>query len=168
LLVFSLYLPSYPIVAWTNINDGLGANLRDTLLPALALSIPVAATFCRFVRQAAEDILDDAEYVRTAKAKGASRMRILLSHVLPNAVVPLTTVTGLQFGYLIGGSVLIEQVFALPGVGSRLMQGIISRDYPVVQAGVLLLALVFVLVTFIVDLIHPLLDPRIKTVRGRL
>ena len=165
-LFFSLYVPSYPIISFTPVSEGLLENLRSVLIPSFAMSLPAAATFCRYVRAASEDILRESDYVRTAKAKGAGRTRILLSHVLPNAVVPLATVAGLQFGYLIGGSVLIETIFALPGVGSRLMQAITERDFPVVQAGVLLLALVFVLVTFLVDLLYPLLDPRIRVLRS--
>jgi peptide/nickel transport system permease protein len=114
------------------------------------------------VRAAAEEIVRSADFVRTAKAKGASQWRILFRHVLPNALVPLATVAGLQFAYLIGGAVVIETIFAIPGLGQLMIASIAQRDYVVVQGCVLLQTINFVMINLLVDLLYPVLDPRVR------
>jgi peptide/nickel transport system permease protein len=105
----------------------------------------------------------NADFIRTARSKGASQRRILLRHVLPNALVPLATVAGLQLAYLIGGAVVIESIFALPGLGQLLLAAIAQRDYPIIQGCVLLKATTFVMINLAIDLLYPVLDPRVQT-----
>ena len=162
-LVISLYLPDLGVVSYVPPSTSIVDNLKSMIFPALSLALLSGAIFCHYVRGAAEDILRSADFVRTARAKGAPDRRILLRHVVPNALVPLTTAAGLQLAYLLGGTVVIESIFALPGIGQLMLASIAQRDYPVVQGCVLLQATIFVLINLIVDLLYPFLDPRIKT-----
>jgi peptide/nickel transport system permease protein len=161
-LAISLYLPDVGVVSYSPLSAGLFANIRSLFVPALALAVLAGATFVRYVRGAAEDILRNADFIRTARAKGASRTRILIRHVMPNTLIPLVTAAGLQLAYLIGGTVVIESIFALPGLGQLLLAAIGQRDYPIVQGCVLLQALTFVTINLCVDLLYPLLDPRVR------
>ena len=102
------------------------------------------------------------DYVRTARAKGLAERQVILKHALRNALLPVVTIVGLQFGTLLGGAILTETIFSWPGIGSYIYEGILNRDYPVVQAGVLVVATSFVLINLIVDLSYALLDPRIQ------
>ncbi len=161
-LMISLYFPNIGVVSYAPMSEGVLANMGSLFFPALSLAILSGATFIRYVRGAAEDILRSADFVRTAKAKGASKRRILVRHVMPNTLIPLTTAAGLQLGYLVGGTVVIESIFALPGLGQLMLSAIGQRDYPVVQACVMLQAGVYVLVNLGVDLLYPFLDPRVR------
>ena len=165
-LVVSLYLPDLGVVSFVALGNGLLANLQSLFFPALSLATLSGSAFCRYVRGATEDIVRSAEFLRTARSKGASEARILFRHIVPNALVPLATVAGLQLAYLIGGTVVIESIFALPGLGQLLLASIAQRDYPVIQGCVLLQATVFVIINLVIDLIYPLLDPRVQLVRG--
>jgi peptide/nickel transport system permease protein len=165
-LFISLYLPELGVVSYAPASAGLFANLSSMFFPALALAILSGATFCRYVRGATEDVIRSAEFLRTARAKGASEARILARHIIPNSLVPLATVAGLQLAYLIGGAVVIESIFALPGLGQLLLAAIAQRDYPVIQGCVLLKATTFVIINLAVDLLYPLLDPRVHLERA--
>ena len=125
------------------------------------LSVGLVATIMRTTRSAYLEAAD-TDFVRTARGKGLSPRRIRLRHVLHNASIPIVTIVGIQFGYLLGGTVIIEQVFALPGLGRLLLNGILQQDYAVVQSTVLLVAVAFVLVNLLVDLTYRLLDPRAR------
>jgi len=162
ILLISLYVPSFGVVSYVPFTVDPIGNLKSLLFPALSLGLLAGASFCRYVRTAAEEIVRSADFVRTAKAKGASRWRILFRHVLPNALVPLATVAGLQFAYLIGGAVVIETIFAIPGLGQLMIASIAQRDYVVVQGCVLLQTVNFVVINLIVDLLYPVLDPRVR------
>ena len=131
------------------------------VLPAITLGAFAMASITRLTRAAMLEVLSQ-DYVRTARAKGLRPSLVLNRHALRNALVPVITIMGLQFGALLGGSVVTETVFALPGMGRLIVQAIGNRDYPVVQAGVFLIALAFVLVNLIVDLLYAVLDPRIR------
>jgi peptide/nickel transport system permease protein len=135
--------------------------LRHLVLPAVVLGTIPLAVIARMTRAAVLDVLTQ-DYVRTAWAKGLSEARVLLVHVLKNALIPTITVIGLQFGYLLGGAVLTETIFAWPGVGRWLVLAVAARDFRAVQGGVLLLATVFVLVNLLVDLLYAVADPRIR------
>jgi peptide/nickel transport system permease protein len=161
-LAVSLWAPSFGVVGFTPITEDVGENLRSLLLPALSIAVVTGATFAQYIRGSTEDILRSSDYARTAEAKGAPPFRVLLRHVLRNALVPLTTVAGLQLGYLIGGTVVVETIFGLPGAGQLVINSISALDYPMVQGGVLLLAVAFVLVNLGVDLLYPVLDPRVR------
>jgi glutathione transport system permease protein len=153
MLVFSVWLGWFPLSgkdSWTHY-----------VLPAITLGTASAAVISRIMRSSLLDVLDQ-DYIRTARAKGLSNAIVVGKHALRNAMVPVVTVIGLQLGYLLGGAVVTETVFAWPGLGRLLVQSIIARDFPVVQAAVLLLALTFVIVNLMTDLVYGLLDPRIS------
>jgi peptide/nickel transport system permease protein len=160
ILLFSVglrWLPSGGFPGWS---DGAGPALRALLLPAVALAAVQAAILARVVRTAMLELLGD-DFVRTARAKGLGPARVLWRHVLPNAAVPVLTVMGLQFANLLAGTVVIETVFTLPGLGRLIFQAIANRDLAVVRAGVLLLVAVVVLVNFVVDVLAAAADPRV-------
>lgn len=160
--VISVYFPSYGVLTYTPFTENPLKNLQGLLFPALSIALVTGSVFVRYFRGAAEDILRSTDYVRTARSKGVGDRRIVRRHVLPNALIPLVTVAGLQFGFLIGGTVVIETVFALPGVGRMIMTGVETRNYPVVQGGVVVLAVGFVVINLIIDLLYPVLDPRVR------
>lgn len=135
--------------------------LRHLVLPALTLGTIPLAILTRITRSAMLEVLSQ-DYVRTARAKGLSERQVILKHALKNALLPVVTIIGLQFGTLLGGAILTETIFSWPGIGSYIYEGILNRDYPVVQAGVLVVAMAFVLVNLLVDLSYALLDPRIQ------
>ncbi|MBW6395962.1 ABC transporter permease [Thermus sp. SYSU G05001] len=135
--------------------------LRHLILPALTLGTIPLAILTRITRSAMLEVLSQ-DYVRTARAKGLAERQVILKHALKNALLPVVTIVGLQFGTLLGGAILTETIFSWPGIGSYIYEGILNRDYPVVQAGVLVVATVFVLVNLLVDLSYALLDPRIQ------
>ncbi len=141
--------------------DLIAASLRYLVLPAVTLATIPLAMIARITRS---EMLAMAslDHVRTARAKGMPEGRVILRHILRNALIPLITVIGLQLGLLLSGAVLTETIFALPGLGRLMVDSILSRDYPVVQAGALFVALVFVIVNLLVDLTYGLLDPRIR------
>ena len=134
--------------------------MRALTLPAIALAMPQAAILARVLRQALIDTLHE-DYIRTARAKGAGDRRVLWRHALPNALVPVLTILGLQFSFLLAGGVIIENVFFLPGLGRLVFQAIEQRDLIVVQSVVVVLVLAVVCVTFVVDLCYQLVNPQL-------
>jgi peptide/nickel transport system permease protein len=136
-------------------------NLGQMILPALTLGMAFAASVTRVSRSAMLDVLAD-DYVRTARSKGVSARRVVWRHALPNALIPIVTLTGVEFGYLLGGAVLVEQIFALPGLGRTILEAILQRDYALVEGGTLFVALNFMIVNLLVDLTYATLDPRIR------
>ena len=132
------------------------------VLPALTLGAFAMASIARLTRSAMLEALG-ADYVRTARAKGLSEMLVVAKHTLRNAALPVVTITGLQFGTLLGGAVVTETVFAWPGIGRLAIQSIYNRDYPVVQASVFLSALMFIALNFVIDVVYGFLDPRVRT-----
>jgi glutathione transport system permease protein len=153
ILVFSVWyslLPMSGFDSWTAI-----------ILPALTLSATSAAVICRIMRSSLVEVMDN-QYVRTARAKGLRESLVVWRHGVRNAIIPVVTVAGLQLGYLLGSAVVTETVFAWPGLGRLLVQSILARDFPVVQAAVLIVAVTFVLVNIVTDLLYGLLDPRIS------
>lgn len=159
--IFALTLRWFPVSGHIALTDNLSANLHHMLLPTIALGLPRAALLTRLVRASMLEVLR-LEYVTTARAKGLSAWAVLLKHVLKNALIPTVTVIGLQVGFLIGGAIVVETLFAMPGIGSFGVDAIIKRDYPQVQAFVLVSALVFVVANLSVDLLYSVIDPRIQ------
>jgi peptide/nickel transport system permease protein len=147
--------------AYISPTESLSGNLGQMIYPALTLAVLLAATVMRTTRSAYLEVAS-MDFVRTAHGKGLAPQRVRLHHVLRNASVPIVTIIGIQFGYLLGGTVIVEQVFALPGLGRLVLTGILQRDYPVVQSTVLLIAVGFVLVNLLVDLLYARLDPRVR------
>ena len=141
--------------------DDPPAAIRALTLPAVALALPQASILARVLRSAVLDALD-ADYVRTARAKGLSRRAVVVRHALRNALIPALTILGLQFSFLIAGAIVIEQVFALPGLGRLIFQGITQRDLIVVQSVTMLLVAAVILVTFLVEVAYALADPRLR------
>lgn len=135
-------------------------GLRSMILPAVTLAVGSVATMARLTRSTMLEILGQ-EYVRVARAKGLKEIPVLLKHALPNALLPIVTVLGLQFAYLLSGAVVTETIFAIPGVGRLAVYAIQGRDFPVVQGAVLVISLLFVLVNLMVDLLYAMIDPRI-------
>lgn len=162
LLVFSVVLGWLPLQGYVPLSQGVGPWARHLLLPASALAAARAAQLVRFVRSAVLEELG-RDYVRAARGKGLGERVVLLRHALRNALIPTVTVAGLQFGYLMGGAIVIEEVFGLPGVGRLVLQGIYARDLPLVQGAVVVLAFLVSLVNLLVDLGYRVLDPRIET-----
>jgi peptide/nickel transport system permease protein len=136
-------------------------NLGQMILPALTLGLAFAASVTRVSRSAMLDVLAD-DYVRTARSKGMTARRVVWRHALPNALIPIVTLSGVEFGYLLGGAVLVEQIFALPGLGRTILTAILQRDYALVEGGTLFVALNFMIVNLLVDCAYAVLDPRIR------
>lgn len=161
ILLFSLRLDWLPPAGYVPFTESPLQNLRHMVLPAVSLGLILAAAATRITRSSMLEVLG-RDYVRTARAKGLPERDVVFRHALRNALNPVITVVGLQFGALLGGAVIIEQVFGLPGVGRFALEGINLRDYPVVQGAVLLIAAAFITVNVLVDMIYSLVDPRIR------
>ncbi len=136
-------------------------TFRAMVLPSVALSAQAISIITRMTRSSMLEVIRQ-DYIRTARAKGQKESKIIWRHALPNALIPVVTITGLQFGGLLGGAVLTESIFSVPGVGRLMVESIKMRDYPVVQGGVLYVALAFSIVNLLVDLLYAYIDPRIK------
>ena len=159
--IFALQLDWLPVQGFTSISQGLGPFLRNLILPAVALGLIYMALIARITRATMLDVLSQ-DYVRTAKAKGVAQKGILFVHALKNAAVPIVTIIGIGFAALIGGAVVTESVFAIPGLGRLTVDAILRRDYPVIQGVVLLFSFIYVLVNLAVDLLYTVFDPRIR------
>jgi len=162
IVLFSLYLRWLPNTGGyvDFVRDPLG-NLALIVLPAVTLGVALAAATMRMTRSAMLDVLG-ADYVRTAWAKGLPPPLIVRRHVLKNGLIVVVTLLGIQVGQLLGGAVVVEEIFSIPGVGRMLLAAIVQRDYALVQGGVLAIAILFVLVNIVVDLLYGYLDPRIR------
>ncbi len=136
-------------------------RLSHLVLPAIALGVVNSALITRFTRAAMLDVLGD-DYVRTARAKGSTERRVVLKHALKNALVPIITVIGLSIAMLVAGAVVTETVFGLPGVGNLVVSAVLRRDYPVIQGTLLVVAAIYVLINFIVDMLYVVVDPRVR------
>lgn len=134
---------------------------RHYILPSLTLGAAVAAVMARFTRASFVEVLNE-DYMRTARAKGGSETRVVLKHGLRNAMIPVVTMMGLQFGFLLGGSIVVEKVFNWPGLGRLLVDSVEMRDYPVIQAEVLLFSLEFILINLVVDVLYAAINPTIR------
>lgn len=157
----SALLPGADILGWVSFADGPAAHLRRLALPVIALALPALAAFARILRAAMIEALRE-DYIRTAYAKGLPTSAVILVHALRNALLPFLTSAGIMAGYLFGGSVVVEQVFAIPGLGRLMVGAIAERNYPLVQASILLATLLFVLVNALVDALYVVADPRLR------
>jgi peptide/nickel transport system permease protein len=165
IILFSLVLGWLPPGGHGDFTTDPGQALKLLILPALTLAVPGALGLSRLVKASMLEVLYE-DYVRTARAKGLANTSVLVRHALRNALVPVVTALGFDFGRLLGGAVIIESIFAWPGVGTLMLQGIGNRDYPVVQAGLLLLVVVFIVLNLLIDLSYGVFDPRIRVSRG--
>lgn len=140
--------------------DPLG-SIAQMFVPALVLAVPMAGILTRYTRNTVLDVLAQ-DFVRTARAKGASTAYLVRKHAVRSALVPVTTVIGIQLGMLVGGTIIVESIFAIPGMGSMLIEALNSTDYPTIQACVLMLGGVYIVINLVVDLLYPVIDPRIR------
>ena len=161
IFVFAVMLGLLPVAGYQPLSKGLWENLRYLILPAVTLGFAQAALLARMSRSMMLDVLRE-DYVRTARAKGVAEGMVVLVHALRNAMVPLVTVMGLTFAILMGGAVITEQVFNIPGVGRLLVQSVLRRDYPVVQGIVLVIAFNYVVINLCVDILYGFFDPRVR------
>lgn len=161
LLFFSLELQWLPATGYASFFEHPVDNLRHMILPALTLGMTRAALIARLMRNSMLEVIRQ-DYIDTARAKGLSEFMVVNKHALKNALIPTVTVVGLQIGYLIGGAIIVESLFAIPGIGSFGIDGILQRDYPMVQAFSVVAASGFIITNFVVDVVYTLLDPRIR------
>lgn len=161
ILLVSWYLPGVSTLGYVPFSQDPLGNLQRMILPVIALSLPMLADLSRLVRSAMLDALGQ-DYIRTARAKGAGHRRIVYRHALRNALIPFVTSAGVSFGYLLGGAIVVEQVFAIPGLGRLILGAIAERNYPLIQATILVVTAAFVIVNFLVDLIYAWIDPRVS------
>jgi peptide/nickel transport system permease protein len=159
--VFALKLGWLPVQGYTPLSEGIWPWLENLILPAIALGCVYIALIARITRAAMLEVLAQ-DYIRTARAKGLGQGGILFVHALKNASVPIVTVIGIGIALLIGGAVVTESVFAIPGLGRLTVDAILRRDYPLIQGLVLLFSFIYVLVNLAIDLLYTLLDPRIR------
>ena len=161
ILFFSIYLRWMPPIVWVDFFADPGRNLTIMALPALCLGTASAANIARTTRACMLDVLR-SEYIRTAAAKGLADRIVVLKHALKNALIPIVTVAGLQIGILLGGTVVVEEVFTLPGIGRLVLWSIYQRDYPLTQSTILFVAVMFMAINLAVDVLYGYLDPRIR------
>jgi peptide/nickel transport system permease protein len=161
-LVFGVGLALVPTSGYVSIAaGGIVGNFQSIVLPAIALALGLGGVLVRTTRSAMVDVLD-ADYVRFARASGFGPTTVVFRYALRNASVPIVTVLGLQLGYLLGGTVVVEQLFSLPGIGQLVVQAMLNRDYPVVQACVLIFVVAFIVASLITDIVYTVLNPRLR------
>jgi peptide/nickel transport system permease protein len=161
LLLFALNLNWFPAVGYSKLGDGVGNWVRSLALPAITLGSSAAAETTRQLRSSMINALEQ-DYIRTARASGIRDRRILVKHALKNATIPVVTVIGFQVAFLLGGSVVVERVFALPGLGDLAINAVIQRDFPMVQGVVIVTAIIILMTNLVVDVIYAVLDPRVR------
>ncbi|SDN94532.1 peptide/nickel transport system permease protein [Paenibacillus sp. yr247] len=161
MLVMSLGFNWFPPLGFVSLWDDPVAWFKKLILPSITVGVVLAGGLMRMTRSSFMETLD-RDFIRTARAKGNTNRQVLIHHAFRNSSIPILTLAGMQFGYLLGGSVIIEQLFSIPGLGQYILDGIYHRDYPVVQGGVLFVSVIFVSVNLIVDIIYSKIDPRIK------
>jgi peptide/nickel transport system permease protein len=162
ILVLSQLAPGFASLGYVPFAQDPVGNLQRMVLPAVALGLPILANLSRLVRSAMLDALGQ-DYIRTARAKGAGEGLVVYKHALRNALIPFVTSVGIMTGYLLGGAIVVEQVFAIPGLGRLILGAIAERNYPLIQATILVVTVGFVLVNFLVDLLYVVIDPRVRT-----
>ncbi|KHE72902.1 ABC transporter permease [Halobacillus sp. BBL2006] len=161
ILFLSLYAGWFPSGGFVGLYESVWGNLKSMILPAIALGTAVGAVAMRMTRSSMLEVTNQ-EYIKMARAKGVSSQRLIWKHAIKNALIPVVTVLGIQTGYLLGGSVVIEQIFGLPGVGQLALSAITNRDYALLQGTILFIASAFVIVNLIVDVIYGFLNPQIR------
>ncbi|GJD62383.1 ABC transporter permease [Methylobacterium frigidaeris] len=159
--IFAITLGWFPVQGYQPLSGGLGGYLHRLVLPSLTLSVVYIALIARMTRASVLEVLNE-DYIRTARAKGQVERKILFRHALKNAAVPIVTVVGIGIALLIGGVVVTESVFAIPGLGRLTVDAVLARDYPTIQALILMFSGVYVLINLLIDLTYSLFDPRIR------
>jgi peptide/nickel transport system permease protein len=165
ILVFSVHLKWLPPSGTGEIEGSYILNVKYLLMPVISIAVPQIAVFARYMRSAMLDVLS-TDYIRTARAKGLFEPRVISHHALRNAMIPVVTIAGIQFGRLLAGAVITEAVFAYSGIGRLILVSIMNRDYPVVQSSLMLVVVIFIVTNLLVDLSYGFLDPRVREARG--
>jgi peptide/nickel transport system permease protein len=160
-IVLAVYVPIFPAIGFVPLTEDVGGNLRSLTLPALAIGFPLACFYTRLLRADIADQMQE-DYVVTARAKGVGPWQVLVRHALRNSLFGLLTIVGVNLGTLIGATVIIEQIFSLPGIGQGFVQAINNRDVPLIEGIVLLLATAVILANLLTDILYAVLDPRIR------
>jgi peptide/nickel transport system permease protein len=158
---FAVRLGVFPVSGYGGPGASLATRLYHLVLPAFALGIVSSALILRFTRASMLDVLND-DYVRTARSKGMGEFRVVMKHAFKNALIPVLTVIGITAALLVSGAVVTETVFGLPGIGSLVVSAVLRRDYPVIQGALLIIAALYVLINFLIDMLYLLIDPRVK------
>ncbi len=161
IIVFAANLKLMPAIGYVAMDESFWLWLKHLILPAIAVGTGFSAIIARMIRSSMLEVLS-ADYMRVAASKGLTKRMLLLGHALPNALIPVVTVMGIALALLMAGAVVVENVFAIKGIGRVLIQGILNRDYPVVQGAVLVVSAIFVLSNLLVDLLYVVIDPRIR------
>jgi peptide/nickel transport system permease protein len=159
--IFAVGMGLFPVAGYGDPGVPLSHRLHHLVLPSIVLGVVNSALILRFTRASMLDVLGE-DHIRTARAKGASEARVVLHHALRNALIPVITVVGLTFALLIGGAIVTETVFGLPGVGNLVVSAVLRRDYPVIQGALLVIAALYVLINLAIDLLYLAIDPRVK------
>ena len=159
--VFALQLGWFPVQGYQRVADGFGGFLHRLILPSITLAVVYVALLARMTRTSVLEVLNE-DYVRTARAKGLPNLKVLVFHALRNAAVPIVTLIGIGIAVLIGGVVVTESVFNIPGLGRLTVDAVLARDYPTVQAVILLFSFAYVMINLAIDLMYTVLDPRIR------
>src|SRR6266568_2086570 len=159
--IFAVALGWFPVAGYGNPGVPLSERLHHLVLPSIVLGVVNSALILRFTRASMLDVLSD-DHIRTARVKGLSEARVILRHALRNALIPVITVLGLTFALLIGGAIVTETVFGLPGVGNLVVSAVLRRDYPVIQGALLVIAGLYVLINLAIDLLYLVVDPRVN------
>jgi len=161
ILVLAVVFRYYPPIMWVDFTANPLKNLETIIFPALVLGSIMAGSVMRMTRSSMLEVLRQ-DFIKTVRSKGAGPRLVIFKHAFKNSMIPVITIIGMQMGALLGGTVIIEQIFSLPGVGQMTLNAIFKRDYPVVQANILLLAAMYVLINLLVDILYAVIDPRIK------
>ena len=161
IFIVAKLFPNFIALGYVPFTESPTDNLKRMVLPVIALSLPMISNLSRLIRSAMLDTLNQ-HYIRTAKAKGVKSFYVIYKHALRNALIPFITSVGVSVGYLLGGSIVVEQVFAIPGLGRLVLGAISERNYPLLQSSILVMTAAFVLINFLVDLMYAIIDPRIS------
>ena len=161
IFIVAKLFPNFIALGYVPFTESPSENLKRMILPVIALSLPMISNLSRLIRSAMLDTLSQ-NYIRTAKAKGVKSFYVIYKHALRNALIPFITSVGVSVGYLLGGSIVVEQVFAIPGLGRLVLGAISERNYPLLQSSILVITAAFVLINFLVDLLYAIIDPRIS------
>lgn len=161
IIVFAANLGWLPAIGYSPLSEGFWPWLSHLILPAIAIGTPFAAIIARMIRSSMLEVMK-AEFIQVARSKGLPSFQLIIGHALPNALIPVITVMGIALALLMAGAVVVENVFAIKGLGRVLILGILNRDYPVVQGAILVVSAIFVLSNLIVDLLYTVIDPRIR------
>ncbi|MFQ5854136.1 MAG: ABC transporter permease [Anaerolineae bacterium] len=161
IIVFAVKLHWLPAIGYAALSKGFWPWLSHLILPAIAIGTPFSAIIARMTRSAMLEVLQ-SDYIKVARAKGLHERTVIFTHALRNALIPVVTVMGIAFALLMSGAVIVENVFAIKGLGRVLIQGILNRDYPVVQGAILVVSIIFVFINLLVDVLYTVIDPRIR------